>query len=96
MRTKFEYLIDRDENNKVSSRTIQIEIKDKNLQLAKLALNNLKKYIKQEGNYNFANCPWSYKKEGIFGDSINIDNKEEADHIKKLYKEWKKIYKYNY
>jgi len=90
MKFKFEYLIDRDDDNKIIDRSVQITITSKTSDLAELALYNLAKHLNQEG-YNFSGCPYNIENE--YGDTIIVDNKEEADHIKKLYKEWKKIYK---
>lgn len=92
MKSKFEYIVNRDENNKITDKYIQITITDKSLELAEKAFCNLEKYISKEG-YNFAGCPWEYEEQGIYGDSItDIDNREEVEEIKKIYKEWKKLY----
>jgi len=90
MKSKFEYLIDRDDDNKITDRTIQITITDKTFILAESAFCSLENYLNAEG-YNFTNCPFNTEFE--YGDNIPVYSKEEADHIKKLYKEWKKSYK---
>jgi len=90
MKSKFEYLVDRDDNKKITGRSIQIAITDRTSDITILTFNSLEKMLNDEGYY-FCGCPfitgWAY------GDTIVIDDKEEADHIKKLYKAWKKAYK---
>jgi len=95
MKSKFEYIIDRDDDNKITGRSIQITITDKTMEAARTALYNLERYIKTNGynSYEFAGCPFQEEEIGEFGDNIIISDREEMEEVKVLYKAWKKVYK---
>jgi len=91
VKSKFEYLIDRDDN-KITSRYVQITITASTLEDAEKTLSNFAIYLKLNSNYQFSGCPWECKSKNNnwqYGDIIIVDDKEEVEEIKKYYKKWK-------
>ena len=94
MKSKFEYIIDRDDNKKITGRSVQITITASTLEDAEKALSHFEIYLKlnTNNNYHFSGCPWEWKAKNNnwqYGDTIVVDDKEEAEEIKKYYKKWK-------
>lgn len=89
MKSSFKYEVDRDDNNKITSRAVAISVKGIN---AEEVFDKLADFIRERTGYEFSGCPWENKDQRFppeYGDCIVVDDKEESDCIKKAYKEFK-------
>lgn len=87
MRTKLEYTVTRDDENKITEKGFWITFTGKNAEKNFLRLAD---FIEKNSCYSFVGCPAINEngKEG-YSDYIKISDKEEAEEIKLLYKKWK-------
>lgn len=88
MRTKIEYIINRDDNNKVIYRYAEITIRAKTEKQEEELFYNLREYLLSNTNFDELFFCW-HDKEGLTS-NCKICDREEMEELKEYYREWKK------
>ena len=101
--SKIEYSVAKEHNentntNQVYSRTLELTITAQTEEIAEKIWDNCIDYLVENAKFDFSimGCPdhgKTLKNKCYYYDSIKIEDREEFEILKKLYSEWKKLYK---